>query len=126
MQCMNCFMISFLSMQAEIFKSPGYKKFITQKGGSMDLLMEIAPLKAKSIAYCFNNEKIRRIINIQRRKETINKTVEELAKRLIYWRKKTNHKLGVYPESVLFPKIIEEYDEDYKSDDESKAPNAPQ
>lgn len=91
----------------------------------MDLLMEIAPLKAKSIAYCFNNQKIRRIINIQRRKETINKTVDELKNRLIYWRKKTLNKLGSYPDSVLFPKIVDDYNANNSdSEDDNKDPIA--
>jgi hypothetical protein len=46
--------------------------------------------------------------------------VDELKKRLIYWRKKTQNVLGVYPDSVLFPKLIEDYDENYESEDETK------
>jgi hypothetical protein len=86
LQCLNCFMICFISLQTEIFKSPGYQKFITQKSGSMDLIMSLADKKAKSLAYCFNNDKIRNIVSIQRRKETIMTTVEKLKDKLKRWR----------------------------------------
>jgi len=82
-------MISFLSLQTEVFKSPGYKKFVTQKGGSMDLLMCLAPKKAQSLTFTFNNSKIKKIISIERRKELINETVQKLRERLIRWRKFT-------------------------------------
>jgi len=58
LQLMNCFMISIISLQSEIFESPGYLKFVTQTDGSMDLLVKLADRKAKSIAYVFNNLKI--------------------------------------------------------------------
>lgn len=35
----------------------------------MDLLMELSELKAKSITYVINNYKIRKILNIQRKRE---------------------------------------------------------
>jgi hypothetical protein len=57
-------MITFISLQTEIFTSAGYKKFVTQKNGSMDLLVQLSNLKAKSISYVFNNYKIRKIISI--------------------------------------------------------------
>jgi hypothetical protein len=79
-------MICFISLQTEIFQSPGYKKFITQKSGSMDLIMSLADKKAKSLSYCFNNDKIRNIVSIQRRKETIMTTVEKLKDKLKRWR----------------------------------------
>jgi hypothetical protein len=41
--------------QAEIFRSYGYKKFVTQTDGSMDLLVKLASDKAKGITYAFNN-----------------------------------------------------------------------
>ena len=52
----------------------------------MDLLVKLSELKAKSISYVFNNKKIRKIISIQRRKETINMTVEKLKDKLKRWR----------------------------------------
>ena len=39
MQLLNCMMIAVISLQTEIFESPGYIKFVTQTDGSMDLLM---------------------------------------------------------------------------------------
>ena len=86
LQMMNCFMICFISLQTEIFNSPGYVKFVTQTDGSMDFLVKIADLKAKSISYVFNNLKIRKIISIQRRKEVINSTVELLKDKIKRWR----------------------------------------
>ena len=44
----------------------------------MDLLVSLASLKAKSISYVYNNKKIRKIISIQRKKETILATVDKL------------------------------------------------
>lgn len=29
LQCINCLMICMISLQSEIFESPGYKKFVT-------------------------------------------------------------------------------------------------
>lgn len=36
---MNCFIIAVIVLQCEIFGSAGYLKYVTQHGGSMDLLM---------------------------------------------------------------------------------------
>ena len=52
----------------------------------MDLLLQLADVKAKSLAYVFNNVKIRKIISIQRRKETIRETVKKLKEKLKRWR----------------------------------------
>ena len=79
-------MICAITLQTEIFHSPGYLKFVTQTGGSMDLLLKLAPLKAKSLAYQFNNLKIRKIISIQRKKEAIMKTVDRLKEKMKRWR----------------------------------------
>lgn len=79
-------MICLISIQCEIFNSPGYQKYVTQTNGSMDLLVQLADLKAKSIAYCYNNNKIRKIISIQRKKEAILATVEKLKEKLQRWR----------------------------------------
>jgi len=69
LQFLNCIMISLISFQTQIFDSAGYKKFIEQKDGSMDLLVKLSELKAKSIAYVYNNKKITKIYSIQRQKE---------------------------------------------------------
>jgi hypothetical protein len=50
-------MICILSLQTEIFSSFGYKKFVTKKDG-MELYVELAEIKAKSVAYCINNAKL--------------------------------------------------------------------
>jgi len=55
----------------------------------MDLIVQLAELKAKSIAFTFNNLKIRKIISIQRRKETVRATVEKLQEKLRRWRRFT-------------------------------------
>jgi len=79
-------MISIISLQSEIFKSPGYLKYVTQLDGSMDLLVNLAEAKRRSFTYVFNNDKIRQILSIQRRKEQIKETVEKLKEKLIRWR----------------------------------------
>jgi len=53
------------------------------------LIVQLAELKAKSIAFTFNNLKIRKIISIQRRKETVRATVEKLQEKLRRWRRFT-------------------------------------
>jgi hypothetical protein len=88
-------MICALSFQSEVFHSSGYTKFVTQTDGSMDLLIKLAELKAKSIAYIFNNKKIIKIIMIQRRKEVILNTVSKLRDKIIRWRKFTKTTLDV-------------------------------
>jgi hypothetical protein len=75
---LNCFMISFISLQSQIFDSFGYKKFVEQKDGSMDLLVELSVLKAKSSAYVFNNQKIRKIVNHKFKREQVMETVESI------------------------------------------------
>ena len=52
----------------------------------MDLLVQLAELKGKSIAYCFNNTKIRKIVSIQRHKESTNATVDKIKQKLKRWR----------------------------------------
>ena len=95
LQTLNCVMICAISLQSEIFSSWGYRKYVTQAGGSMDLIVQLADLKAKSIASTFNNLKIRKIISIQRRKETILATVEKLKEKLKRWRLFTRTTLDV-------------------------------
>ena len=82
-------MICAISLQSEIFSSWGYDKYVTQTDGSMDLIVQLAELKAKSIAFTFNNLKIRKIISIQRRKETVRATVAKLEEKLRRWRRFT-------------------------------------
>jgi len=86
---MNCVIICIIALQAEIFKSSGYQKYVTQTDGSMDLLVQLASKKAKSITFVFNNQKIRKIISIQRKKEVIAQTMDKLRAKLIRWRKFT-------------------------------------
>ena len=86
---MNCFIISTIIFQSEIFSSAGYLKYVTQHGGSMDLLMELSELKAKSITYAINNYKIRKVLNIKRKKEQIFNTVDKLKDKIHRWRQFT-------------------------------------
>ena len=39
LQFLNCVLIGTIMLQGEIFDSYGYNKFVTQQGGSMDLLV---------------------------------------------------------------------------------------
>lgn len=59
------------------------------------MIVQLADLKAKSIAFTFNNLKIRKIISIQRRKETILATVDKLKEKLKRWRLFTRTTLDV-------------------------------
>lgn len=95
LQILNCIMICSISLQAEIFNSSGYLKYVTQANGSIDLLVSLSELKAKSIAYTFNNLKIRKIISIQRKKETILATVDKLKEKIKRWREFTRTTLEV-------------------------------
>jgi len=52
----------------------------------MDLLIQLSKLKAKSITFVHNNYKIRKILNIQRKRESILKTVEKLKDKIARWR----------------------------------------
>jgi hypothetical protein len=89
LQLLNCLIISMITLQSEIFRSAGYVKYVSQSGGSMDLLCQLSDLKAKSITYVFNNLKIRKIVSIQKRRETIDATVQKLREKIIRWRKFT-------------------------------------
>lgn len=50
------------------------------------MLVQLADLKKKSITYVFNNNKIRKILSIQRKKEAIDSTVQRLRDKIIRWR----------------------------------------
>ena len=99
LQLLNCLIISIITLQCEIFLSAGYIKYTTQSEGSMDLLCSLADLKGKSITYVFNNHKIRKIVSIQKRRETIDATVQKLREKIIRWRKFTKTTL-VDPKTV--------------------------
>lgn len=55
----------------------------------MDLLIQLSDLKAKSITYVYNNYKIRKILNLQRKREATVKTVEKLKEKIKRWRQFT-------------------------------------
>lgn len=88
-EVMNCFIVSIIMLQSEIFSSAGYLKYVTQANGSMDLLIQLSDLKAKSITYVYNNYKIRKILNLQRKREATVKTVEKLKEKIKRWRQFT-------------------------------------
>jgi len=52
----------------------------------MDLLIQLSELKAKSITYVYNNYKIRKILSIQRKRETTLQTVESIKAKITQWR----------------------------------------
>lgn len=88
-QSLNSCLVAVIMLQCEIFSSAGYLKYVTQQNGSLDLLMELSELKAKSITYVFNNYKIRKILNIQRKREQTLATVEKLKEKIARWRQFT-------------------------------------
>lgn len=55
----------------------------------MDLLIQLSELKAKSVTYVFNNYKIRKILSINRKRESTLKTVERLKEKILRWRQFT-------------------------------------
>ena len=71
LQILNCFIINIISLQKEIFWSHGYEKFITQKDGSMDLLVQLSAMKGHAITMIQNNARIQKIIAIKKRREII-------------------------------------------------------
>lgn len=94
MQILNIFIIAMVMLQSEIFDSAGYFKFVTQDDGSMDLLLKLKELKGKSITYVFNNNKIRKILSIQRKRESIMGTVKKIKEKIIRWRQFTRTTLN--------------------------------
>ena len=58
MQVLNCFIISIIMLQSEIFDSAGYQKFVTQDDGSMDLMIQLGVMKEGKVNYlCFQQQK---------------------------------------------------------------------
>ena len=51
--------------------------------------MQLSDMKGKSITFIYNNYKIRKIVSIQRKRESIMQTVEKLKKKLNRWREFT-------------------------------------
>jgi hypothetical protein len=100
---MTCFIIALISMQREIFRSAGFKKYTTQKNSSMHMLVQIAVPKAKAITQMFNNAKIQKIVSIQKRREIINNTIERLKDKINNWRIGTRKMLD-----KNYDKIVEE------------------
>jgi len=59
---------------------------VTQKDGSLNLLLQLSVLKGKSVAYRFNNFKLLDILEIQKKKELILGNFEELKSKMKNWR----------------------------------------
>jgi hypothetical protein len=74
-------------LQSEIFDSAGYIKYVSSDNGKMDVLLTIADLKQKAITYQFNNLKIKKVMSIQRKRESIMAAFEKVKDKLIRWRK---------------------------------------
>lgn len=82
----------------------------------MDLLIQLSKLKAKSITFVYNNYKIRKILNIQRKRESILKTVEKLKDKITRWRQFTRTTLV----DTRGPSGIEGNEETANQNDEQK------
>ena len=52
----------------------------------LDRLVDLAEIKAKSLAYTFNNRKLRTLVWTQRRRERILYTVQKLREKIVRWR----------------------------------------
>jgi hypothetical protein len=66
----------------------------------MDLLVQLSLLKAKSMAYIYNNHKIKKIVVTQGRREQILANVAELKKKMSRWRQWTKACLDVKTEAA--------------------------
>jgi hypothetical protein len=77
---------------------------VTQDDGSMDLMIQLGVMKAKSITYVFNNNKIRKILSIQRKRESIMGTVDKIKEKIIRWRQFTRTTLVNAQISEALPK----------------------
>ena len=77
---------------------------MTQDDGSMDLMIQLGVMKAKSITYVFNNNKIRKILSIQRKRESIMGTVDKIKEKIIRWRQFTRTTLVNAQISEALPK----------------------
>lgn len=107
-QIMNCIIIAFIVLQNQVFSSSGYVKFVTQSDGSMDLLMKLAETKAKAITQCRNNYKLRKILSLQRRHDTILAVVDKIKEKVVRWRMFTRTTLVVEDKSKQLPAPVEE------------------
>ena len=74
----------------------------------MDLLVNLSYLKAKSMAYTYNNYKIRKIVAIQKRKEIIVSTCKQVADKLKRWRQFTRTTLDQEKEEELKKKSAQQ------------------
>jgi len=70
----------------------------------MDLMIQLGVMKAKSITYVFNNNKIRKILSIQRKRESIMGTVDKIKEKIIRWRQFTRTTLVNAQISEALPK----------------------
>jgi hypothetical protein len=58
--------VCVISTQSELFKSKGFKAFITLPNFGLDLLMKLSELKKWAITYDYNNQKLTKILLIQK------------------------------------------------------------
>lgn len=111
LQMFNCIILNLISMQAEIFKGEGFYRFVTGKFrvenipaseqiaekcskcnktsemSQLNLFMTVADIKQKINDYDFNNEKLRKIVAIQKTQHQILQTVERIKLNVFLWRK---------------------------------------
>lgn len=87
LQVLNCVIVCVISTQSELFKSKGFKAFITLPNFGLDLLMKLSELKKWAITYDYNNQKLTKILLIQKTEQQIFGTVERLKLNAELWRK---------------------------------------
>ena len=78
--------------------------------------MQLSELKAKSMTYVFNNYKIRKILSVNRKRESTLKTVERLKEKITRWRQFTRTTLV----NKRGPSMFEETGAIPRPEDESK------
>jgi len=112
-------------LQTEIFKSEGYKKYVTQTDGSMDLLVNLSTLKKLSFTYVYNNTKIQKILAHQQKRELIFNVVEKVKEKILRWRAFTRTTLDPSKKALREPETTpgspEKQSEDKREDDDDPA-----
>ena len=76
-----------ISTQSELFRSEGFKEFITKEKAGLKELKELANQKKMVITQNFNNLKLMKILAIQKTQQQIIGTVERIKLNIFLWRK---------------------------------------
>lgn len=87
MQIWSCIILVTVSTQSELFKSKGYISFLKIENQGLDLLMKLAQLKKLAITYSYNNQKMVKILTLQKTEQQIFGCVERMKLNMDLFRK---------------------------------------